>query len=416
MTGTCDKRRNGRITWLLILTGLIAVICFAAFRSDAVRKWRLERQSIEDLRAAAGADQRDVLMWSIYAEKLLKAGQGEEAASAYDRLIELLPSQPDERSRKLMADAAYALARFGTEQQAVVAVDRAARSAPESPRTLLAAGILAIRKQDFTGAQRLFQRVLNLSPSDSEAWNRLGTSYLAMEQPRLAEEPLRTAVRLNPNDAPSHADFGEALALQSRFREAAAEYATAERLAPNSADYPSQFALASASAAKTDDDYSSASALLATAMQRSPDDAALQLNLAGLQMRFARMDEARRTYESAVGRMPDNPDAWFNLSTVYTRLGDPDSASVARKRFQEILDRQTAVVELTKKTLMHPSDARLHAELSDAQKRAGDMKSSFQELQKAVELAPTDTKLRARLEEATRSMSGGPRPNGMRAN
>jgi tetratricopeptide (TPR) repeat protein len=369
---------------------------------------------LDDLRATAYADRKDVLAWSTYGDRLLTADQGERAATAYQQAVEALPiGDTSGMARAIVAKAAHVLARFGTEQQAVSLLERAQRIAPDSVDTILAVGIMAMRRQDFEGAQPLFERATQLAPRDSETWNRLGTCLLAQEKPKLAEAPLRRSVELAPSNAAAHADLAESLAQQNRFGEAVNEYAEAARLAPAVPDYASQHSMASANAARSDEDYEMAATLLVTALQQTPDDAALSLTLAGLQMRFGRMEEARRTYEMIVGRLPDHSDAWFNLSNVYTRLGDTGSATIARRRFQQILDRQTAIVELTKKSLMNPQSAGAHSALADALKASGDTQAAYRELRKATELAPNDAKLRAKLDEAQQSLQGG-RPAGSR--
>lgn len=398
------SRGHRRFVLFALIVALLAVAI--AWRSEPVRRWKLERMGLDELRAGVQAAPRDLLVWTAYAERLTNAGKGEEAASAYERAADLIPEADRSiRARRLISQAAHVAARFGSEQQAEKLIDRALIAAPDQPGTLLARGVLSMRKKDFQAARALFEQAANRAPKDSETWNRLGTSLLALQQPRLAEPPLRRAVQLSPNEAGPHADLAEALAQSSRFREAQQEYLAASKIAPSSADYAAQYALASASAARSDEDFGTGAAALTAAMQQSPDDIALPLTMAGLQMRFAHMDDARRTYENVVARLPDHSDAWFNLSTVYDRLGDRASAKIARSKFQDLMDRQTAVVELTKRALMKPQDAALHVALSDAQRRAGDNDAAYHELRRACELAPTNVGLRARLDAATRAMS-----------
>lgn len=400
--------RTHRPRWFVLFVLIVALVVFAlAWQSEPFRQWRLSRMSLEDLRSTAESDERDMAAWSAYAERLTKAGKGAEAAGAYEKAtahISIEDMSPG--SRALMVEAAHTAARFGSEAQAEKLIKRAVMHARFEPGMLLAQGILAMRKKDFTAAKGFFEQTTQAAPRNAEGWNRLGTSLLALQQPRLAEAPLRRAVQLTPNEAGPHADLAETLAQSSRFREAQQEYLVAAKIAPDSAEYASQYALASASAARSDEEFEKAATALTSAMQQSPDDIALPLTMAGLQTRFAHMDDARRTYESVVARLPDHSDAWFNLSAVYDRLGDRASAKIARAKFQELMDRQTAVVELTKRSLLKPQDAALHVALSDAQRRAGDNDAAYRELRRACELAPTNVSLRARLDAASHAMAG----------
>jgi cytochrome c-type biogenesis protein CcmH/NrfG len=400
--------------WALLIVAAVLVI--GVSRSQPVQRWLLARKSLDELRATAETSSRDLAAWSLYAEKLLAAGKGEEAANAYEKAVSQIPeSDQSGRARRILADGAYAAARYGTDAQAEAMVGRIANGPTDDLRGSLAVGIWAMRRKDFRAAQESFTNATTLDRKSAEAHSRLGTCLLAQGYP--ADGTLKYAAQLAPNDAAVQADLGESLAIGSKFREAAEAYATAARLAPDNRDYVSQYAQASANAARTDEEYESAATLLVTALQASPDDTALYLTLAGLQMRFARMAEARRSYETAIGKSPDNPDAWFNLSTVYTRLGDRDSAAFARKKFQEILDRQTIIVELTKKSLAHPNDSALFIALSAAQRRAGDMQGAYRSLQRAAALDPANKRLQNTLEAATRVMGGGsPLMSGGRAN
>jgi Flp pilus assembly protein TadD len=389
------------IVLVVLLLGL-----FFASRTEAFRLWLLSLNSLENVRASVSADSTDVGGWAVYARKLAESGDQQGAAKAYEQAVSALnPNDESARARSIVPGAAHAIARFGDVDTAADLVERAKKLAPEHFETLMASGIVAMRREAFADAEASFDRATKADPSRGEAWNRLGTCLLGQGKAVPAETPLKRAVELMPKDAPAHADLGEAFLQQGRFKEAKEQFAAAAAIKPDAPEYLTQHALASAGGARSDEEYEEAATLLVTAMQASPDDVAIPLHLAGLQMKFGRMEEAKRSYEMVVAATPDHSDAWFNLSNVYTRLGDRASASVARTRFQRLLDRETRVVELTKQTLLHPQDARLQATLSEALRAMGDDVKAYRALQRACELAPNDAKLRAKLEEATQGMA-----------
>lgn len=97
-------------------------------------------------------------------------------------------------------------------------------------------GMEALRRQDWTGAQKAFRRGLEVAPSDPSLRYWLATALIAGGNADAAEREFRTVVREHPDYAKAHFSLGAVLDQRGRRDEALREYEAAVRTAPNMPD------------------------------------------------------------------------------------------------------------------------------------------------------------------------------------
>ena len=126
--------------------------------------------------------------WTMLARSYTVLGRFAEALPAYARAIELEP-----KNAGLLADYADAVAATkGTvanpESSALIA--RALAADPNHPKALALAGTAAYDRADYTGAIRLWQRIADALPDDSELRQQVQSSIVEARQRAGGDAPV----------------------------------------------------------------------------------------------------------------------------------------------------------------------------------------------------------------------------------
>jgi predicted Zn-dependent protease len=91
--------------------------------------------------------------------------------------------------------------------------------------------VILLEEHSPAGVEEM-NKVLAMSPSNTEARLRLAEYYLAQSQPAEARQYAEEALRLEPSSLSGHMLKGEILSASSDFPGAVAELEQAKRLAP----------------------------------------------------------------------------------------------------------------------------------------------------------------------------------------
>jgi uncharacterized protein (TIGR02466 family) len=164
-------------------------------------------------------------------DALRRSGQ---ASSALHRCREHVDANP------ASADLLLALARLesdhGDSDNAVSALEDAARISPDRIEVWVALGDASLAGQRFQSAVNAYQRALNLDPGIPELAARLGAALQSAGQAEEAVDCYRTALEGSPESALLHYNLGTALKVLHRFDQAVVEYQAAVSLAPDNPD------------------------------------------------------------------------------------------------------------------------------------------------------------------------------------
>jgi Flp pilus assembly protein TadD len=169
----------------------------------------------QKLAAAEGATAHDL---RTYGELLYQDGRFEDAAAAYARAL----SRSDgDGGWELNYLRGAALDRAGKWDEALPALQRAVKLAPEEPEALAWLGNAQVeRGVDLPGAQALLERARTLKPDDPDITDSLGRAYYAEGQLARAVPLLETAVRADPGNARANEHLGDAYWKLGRRMEA----------------------------------------------------------------------------------------------------------------------------------------------------------------------------------------------------
>jgi putative PEP-CTERM system TPR-repeat lipoprotein len=253
------------------------------------------------------------------ARSLLEAGRahymrGEfhQARGFLERALELLPE--DVSARKLLA-AVYI--ELGQAQRALDLLAPLSAEASDDPRLLAMLGTAHMSRRDFHTGKRYLGQAAELAPDDAAIRTQLAVGYLATGDPGDAIAELEAAVRNSPGFSRADAllvvthlqnrAFDQAIAAASRLAEKNPRSARVQNL------------LGAAYEGKQDD--AMARQHYRRAVQLNPGYATAALNLARMDLRDGKRDEARAAYAAILERHPDHPAALVALAKMASDQG-----------------------------------------------------------------------------------------------
>jgi tetratricopeptide (TPR) repeat protein len=168
----------------------------------------------------------------IHAELLREVGLNKEAVSAYLRAADLELDNPV---------AAYQLIEMQKENISKLEVEQAftklSEKYPELPEIKTNLAIEAYNEGDYMKALRLLDDVLAVEKNQPSYFFNRGLVWRKLDNPRMAEQDFRMALRLDP-DAPGYlAGLAASLMEQSKFQEAIQSWELALAAEPSSVTY-----------------------------------------------------------------------------------------------------------------------------------------------------------------------------------
>jgi tetratricopeptide (TPR) repeat protein len=391
------KPVNYRLFAILGVVLVMAVIVGASqwfAGADARQQVWLNTLPTEALRKLAGQPDADLMVMVTTADRLISEGNGEAAYSTIDKAMPLVPAgSTDALSNRARTLAALLAAEFGEPAQASTLLDALKKATPGSPNLLLIEGEIDERHTEFGEAYSLFLQAASKMPGDFDTWRRAGRAALGAQLYAEAADAFANAVRLKPKDASLHASLANAYGVLAQYNEAAVESDAAARLAPENPVYAALPAVNAATSARTEEEYTTAASMLRKVMAMQPRNYALVAMLAGLQMRFNHLVDARITQDQYLSNEPHDYMAWLELTDMCRRLGDDHSARIADSNFKMLLKVDDDTHVLAIQSQLHPRDAALCLKLSLALHRAGKMREAYSALQQASQLDPGNQKI-----------------------
>src|SRR2546423_269571 len=185
-----------------------------------------------------------------------------------------------------IVDAAKEPETKASEDKTISALDYALRA------------LKAQKAKDFSTAEELYGKAIELDPNYIAAYNNLGNVLRDLKRYDEAEVAYRRAIELDPSYSAAYNNLGLALRNLKRYDEAEATYRKAIEL--------------------------------------DPSDAIVYNNLGNLLRDLKRYDEAEATYRKAIELDPSDYFAYNNLGIVHRVLKRYDEAEVAYRKVMEI--------------------------------------------------------------------------------
>ena len=251
------------------------------------------------LETAVARNQATGAIYSLLAVVYERSGHYENAIPAMRLAINAQPESENFRFQYgLLLTAADAPA------AAVIRLDEALKTFPNSPRLWLARGIAQIKDNKSSEAAQSINRAIALDAKFAQAYAYLG----------LAETQL--------------GDYDEAVRAYEKALAADGNLGVVHQL------------IADVLLEKTDSDKTRIEAELKQAIALAPDYAPSQLTLGRLYVRMERWADAAAALNEVVRRRPDAAEAYYQLGRVYTRLKMKKEAAEALAKFKELDESQ----------------------------------------------------------------------------
>lgn len=249
-------------------------------------------------------------------------------------------------------------------------INRALKSAPDSPDVYTAIGRLRTKEKRFEDALAAYQRAISLDSRAFLAHMDMGDLLLgALDRPEDAISAYERAIDIEPDYAVSRFALGMAFLEAGSPDRAISAIQDASTLAPADPSLPHAIARIHASRK----DFKRAVDYLNQSLALSPDFLPALIDRADIQAETGLESEAALDYERVLEQRPEDGVTHLKLGMIYQRLDRTDDAVSAYKR------------ALTKNANFAPAYNNL---AMIETRRAGDLDQALLWAKKAVELAP----------------------------
>ena len=211
---------------------------------------------------------------------------------------------------------------------------------PKSNEARFILAQLDVREQRYQDASGEFQRLR--TDGDPRGFRGIVDCLALQGQWEQAVQIVERQVREKPDAQEFRSELASLMLRSGRYREALAQYQVLISQNPNSEEFFLRLGEAKAQLG----DARGAMQALERAGEIAPSDAAPELDLAILNDQIRNFGDARRAYESALRRQPDNPTALNNLAYLEAEQGvDLDQALVYAQRARAQRPDDTSVLD-----------------------------------------------------------------------
>lgn len=287
-------------------TELKAALASDSSNSDAIvflGRVYLARNDIKSagitLETAVAKNQATAAIYSLLAVVYEKAGRYDNAIPAMRLAINL---QPDSENYRFQYG--LLLTNADAPAAAVIRLDEALKTFPNSPRLWLARGIADLKDNKNVEAAQSISKAIELDPKFAQAY-----AYLGLAKAQIG-------------------DYAEAIKSYQKALSNDANLAVAHQL------------IADAMLQQTDGDNAQIEAELKKSIALDASYLPSHLSLGKLYVRMQRWTEAAAELNEVVRAAPDTAEAYYQLGRVYARLKNKKEADAALAKFKELSESQ----------------------------------------------------------------------------
>jgi predicted TPR repeat methyltransferase len=253
-------------------------------------------------------------------------------------------------------EIAILLQKNGRLTEAARVLEQVLEQAPDHPRGLHFAGVLAHQQGRSDEGVRLIERSLRLAPADADACSNLGLIHQSAGRLDAAIEAYRWAIAIAPDHANAHSNLGVLLRVTGHAADAETEYRTAIALDPGHADAHTNLGILLNSLNRPEE----AAACFSKAITLRPSHRDARRLLALAHCTLGEFDAARRIFEAWVAEDPDDPIARHMLAAC---SGQSVPARASNAFVQQTFDGFAATFESRLERLSYRAPALIAAVL-----------------------------------------------------
>jgi Flp pilus assembly protein TadD len=272
------------------------------------------------------------------AECYAREKQWKQAEELLREFLRAHPGSP--RATVLHAEA---LVRLGHGFDAILALERLLKIQPDDPPALkLYAFLSESVEKNVSRAEDLLERVVELAPSDADAWRALGTHYLERMRASEAIRCFEQAVRLDSANALYAAGFAYSLGQAGKAVEAEDAFSRALRLAEGARQPDPRVYVLYGDYLADSQKCREAGGAYSRALALDPGEASVYYKRAVCFDRLEEYEQAERDALSAIRAGGDQKPFYMVLMRVYGNLGDQEKARKAAQVVERLGEQEEA--------------------------------------------------------------------------
>jgi tetratricopeptide (TPR) repeat protein len=191
-------------------------------------------------------------------------------------------------------------------------------------QTLMNLALAYIQAEKFSQATPLLQRVIELTPQDSNALNALGNIYRIKGDYLKASKYLKRAYGLAPKNPQVFENIAWLLLAQGQYTDALSRFKALLKSFPRNI----QIKLGLAKALLRVNKYDEAFEILKVLAQRNPENSEVVNTLGVLYSLQHHTSLAKIQFEKVVHLSPEHSEALFNLGCIFEQEGDANQATM----------------------------------------------------------------------------------------
>lgn len=302
------------------------------------------------LAADAATDGRDYET----AEKLFRSIQSsyqDPAAVGYRLALAQYHQSHYEESRKTLLDLiaaghqtvdiynllAWCYHKKGKSTDAMTVFNQAISRIPPTESEYLKLGNALLRNRLFPAAEKVANKMIEMSPNSEAAYRLRGSSELELHNCNEAIQSFTQALKISPDSAEAHLGMALAQWCFGTTSEAKLTFEEGLRRFPRHIAHYTQYAHMLLELAETGDQAAEAKAVavLQTAISIDGSDAEAHYLFGNFLLRKSKLQEAVKELESAARLDPASSKAHYALARAYSRLGRDQIASQEMEAFQK---------------------------------------------------------------------------------
>jgi tetratricopeptide (TPR) repeat protein len=221
----------------------------------------------------------------------------------------------------------------GNNLQAFDLIENAVNLNPNNVDILSSYVIAAIRANQAGKAFKAAEKLLNIQPENAEFLYLYGAAALQNNSLPKAESSLRKYLEMRPTDSRGCFALGMTLAAQAgKLDEARQQMQNCLTIDPNNFEATYQLGLSY----KTNGEFEKAIQYLEDSVKLSPDNANALRDLGAVYLQSSNETKARIVLEKAVSLNPNDADTHFQLSRLYSLIGETALAKKHLDLFQKL--------------------------------------------------------------------------------
>ena len=237
---------------------------------------------------------------------------------------------------------AYVLQARNQPKESLEWFTRAAKVHPPTGEDLRIVALDYVLLNDVPDALHWLERSVAMDPKNSEAWYDLGRTRMTQGDYKAAEQPMMKALELQPKMVKAANNLGLIYEAQNRNADAEKSYRQAvewQKEAPNASEQP---LLNLGALLTTEQKSAEAVPLLERATELAPRDAKCHEALARALDQQKQWPRAAAEMEKAAALDAKNPRLHFQLGQIYRRAGEPVKAEEQMRLSKQLYGSQSS--------------------------------------------------------------------------